>query len=95
MVDRAGADGAFDLYEDDGSTYEYERGAMTRIPMRWEDSTRRLHIGDRQGSFPGMLASRTFEVVLVTPTKAAGFSFAPQADTNAFYNGVAMDVKLP
>jgi alpha-D-xyloside xylohydrolase len=91
----AGADGALDLYEDDGSTYEYERGAMTRIPMRWEDSTRRLHIGDRQGSFPGMLASRTFEVVLVTPTKAAGFSFAPQADTNAFYNGIAMDVKLP
>jgi len=34
-----GADGAFTLYEDDGLTYGYEKGASARIPIRWNDAT--------------------------------------------------------
>jgi alpha-D-xyloside xylohydrolase len=59
-----GADGAFTLYEDDGISNDYERGAFTRIPMRWDDRRQTLTIGKRAGSFPGMLARRTFDVVL-------------------------------
>ena len=53
-----GADAAFSLYEDDGNTYSYEAGASTRIPMQWDDRRRELTIGDRQGSYPGMLTRR-------------------------------------
>ena len=66
----AGADGAFTLYEDDGLTYGYEKGAFARIPIRWNDATRTLTIGKREGTFPGMQKQRTFEVVLIAKGQA-------------------------
>ena len=44
----------FSLYEDDGRTYGYERGEFARIPLRWNDATRTLTIGARDGCVPGM-----------------------------------------
>jgi alpha-D-xyloside xylohydrolase len=90
----AGKDGSFTLYEDDGLTYGYEKGAFTRIPVRWDDATGTLSLGRREGSFPGMLAQRTFEVVLVGRTKPVGFSFAPKADRTVRYEGAPLDVRL-
>ena len=69
----AGADGAFSLYEDDGVSTAYERGAFTRIPLVWHDATRTLTIGRREGTFPGMLARRSFEVVVVSPRAPSPF----------------------
>jgi alpha-D-xyloside xylohydrolase len=88
----AGADGAFTLYEDQGLTYDYQKGAFTEIALRWTDASRTLSIGARQGSFPEMLASRTFQVVLVSASKAVGFSFSPTADKTVTYTGAAVDV---
>ena len=90
----AGADGAFTLYEDDGLTYGYEKGAFARIPLRWNDATGTLTIGKREGSFPGMLAQRTFEVVRVGKTKPVGFSFEPKPDRTVRYDGAAVEVRL-
>jgi alpha-D-xyloside xylohydrolase len=90
-----GADGAFTLYEDDGLTYGYERGASVRIPMHWNDATRTLTIGRREGSFPGMLAGRTFQVVVVSKAKPVGFSFAPVVDQTVHYRGESIQVKVP
>ncbi len=90
----AGADGAFTLYEDDGLTYGYEKGAFARIPIRWDDAKGTLTIGKREGAFPGMLAQRTFEVVLVAKGKPVGFSFEPKADRTVRYDGAAVDVEL-
>jgi alpha-D-xyloside xylohydrolase len=87
-----GADGTFTIYEDDGLTYGYERGASARIPLHWNDATRTLTIGRREGSFPGMLAERTFQVVVVSKQKPVGFSFAPQPDRTVRYHGDAMDL---
>ncbi len=36
----AGADGAFDLYRDDGTSYAYESGAYEISHLRWNDATR-------------------------------------------------------
>ena len=58
-----GADGNFMLYEDEGDGYNYEKGIYSTIPMTWNDKQRTLTIGDRQGSYPGMLQSRQFTVV--------------------------------
>jgi alpha-D-xyloside xylohydrolase len=93
----AGADGAFSLYEDDGLTYGYERGALSRIPIRWDDARRTLVIGAREGSFPGMLARRTFHVVLVTPERPAAFPGAAAgagAATTITYDGAAVERRL-
>jgi alpha-glucosidase len=59
-----GADAAFTLYEDDGDTYAYQKGAASRIPMKWNEQTRILTIGARSGSFPTMLTIRHITIVL-------------------------------
>jgi len=86
----AGADGAFTLYEDDGLTYGYERGELSRIPIAWDDATRTLTVGQREGLFPGMLAQRTFQIVRVSPATAVGFSFTPAAERTLTYAGEAV-----
>jgi alpha-D-xyloside xylohydrolase len=89
-----GANGKFTLYEDEGVNYNYEKGAFSEIPMRWNESSRTLTIGKRQGSFPGMLEARTFQVVLVSGQKPTGFSFAPQPVQTVQYKGKAVSVRL-
>ena len=82
----AGRDADFTLYEDDGVTYGYEKGAYATIPIHWDDASRTLTIGARKGSFPGMLETRTFTVVVVDPAHPAGF--APDASgTEVHYTG--------
>ena len=87
-----GADASFTLYEDDGQTNDYEAGGFTRIPITWTEATKTLTIGARQGSFPEMLATRTFQLVLVSPTKAVGFSptKTPTPDATIAYTGAAV-----
>lgn len=62
-----GADGRFELYEDDGLSNAYERGAYSIIPMEWDDARRELSIGRRRGGFRGMLPRRRFNLHLVGP----------------------------
>ena len=90
-----GADGAFTLYEDDGSSYAYERGEFAQIPVRWNNATRTLSIGRREGSFRGMLNERTFEVVLVSRDQPVGFSFTPKPDAVVRYQGAGVDRRFP
>jgi alpha-D-xyloside xylohydrolase len=88
----AGADGAVTLYEDDGVTYAYERGACARIPIQWNDAARTLTIRRREGSFPGMLRQRTFKIVLVSKASPVGVSSAPPHGGAKRYHGVKMEL---
>ena len=63
-----GADGTFMLYEDEGDTYNYERGIYSTIPFHWNDHSHTLTIGHRQGQYPGMLTNRKFTVVMPNGT---------------------------
>ena len=90
----AGADGRFALYEDDGLTYDYEHGAFTRIPIRWDDATHTLTVGEREGSFKGMLKERTFNVMLITKDKPAGIATTPTAQRSVKYNGKAVQIQF-
>ena len=67
-----GADGSFTLYEDRGDGYDYERGRYTRIEFRWNEAQRTLTIGRREGSFPEMLRSRKFNIVMAYPAAGNG-----------------------
>jgi alpha-D-xyloside xylohydrolase len=89
----AGADGAFMLYEDDGLTFGYEKGAFAEIPIRWNDATKTLTLDKRQGSFPGMLKERTFNVIVVDVKKPVGFSFTAQPDKAVHYTGAAVQLQ--
>ena len=89
----AGRDADFTLYEDDGVTYGYEKGAYAMIPIHWDDASRTLTLGERKGSFPGMLESRTFTVVVVDPAHPAGF--VPDASgTEMLYDGKSLQMNL-
>ncbi len=46
-----GADGSFELYEDDGETLDYERGLFSRIPLVWKNKENTLVIGKKEGEF--------------------------------------------
>ena len=67
-----GADGRFTLYEDENDGYAYEKGVHATIGLRWDDARRQLTLEERQGQFPGMLKSRTFQVVLVREGHGTG-----------------------
>jgi len=88
----AGANGHFSLYEDDGRSYGYERGELSRIPIDWNDATRTLTIGARAGSYPGMPASRTFAIVLVAPQHAMGYGAL--GDGSITYTGTTIRRQL-
>lgn len=87
-----GADGTFTLYEDDGLSYDYEQGKFSTIAITWHEASSTLSFGARQGSFASQLASRSFQIVRVTPSKAVGFSFSPTPDKTITYTGAATDV---
>ncbi|MBQ3722773.1 MAG: DUF5110 domain-containing protein [Bacteroidales bacterium] len=74
-----GADADFRLYEDDGVSYAYEKGNYSVIPIHWDDASRTLTINSREGSFPGMLQSRTFNVRLAGASTSASLTYEGQA----------------
>ena len=59
-----GNDADFELYEDGGDSYAYEHGANATIHLHWDDHRKVLFIGDRSGTFPGMLMKHTLQIVL-------------------------------
>ena len=61
-----GADARFELYEDEGDNYNYEKGLYSTITFRWDDKAQKLTISDRKGSFPGMLKNRSFTIVKIS-----------------------------
>jgi alpha-D-xyloside xylohydrolase len=90
----AGADGDFTLYEDDGQSYKYEKGAFAEIPLHWNNASQTLTIGKYKGSFDGMLKKRTFQFVLISKANPVGFSFTPGATHAVTYLGNAMQVNF-
>ena len=90
-----GADGLFTLYQDEGDTYDYEKGQHETIAIHWHDSSRTLEIGTRSGSFPGMLKEHTFNVVTVSKGHGAGVELADRYDSVVHYTGKAMRITIP
>ena len=90
-----GADASFVLYEDAGDGYRYETGEHATIAFTWNDAAKTLTIGGRTGSFPGMLTSRTFNVVWVRADRGAGIGVTAAADQVVSYDGTSTSVTQP
>ena len=87
-----GADGSFDLYEDDGVSYGYEKGEFSRIPLRYDAAKGTLTIGERAGSYPGMAEERTFNVRWIKAGGPAPADLDAKADATIVYKGAAVTV---
>jgi len=70
-----GADGQFELYEDDGKTYAYEKGAWSRTPISFDNATGIVTIGKRVGNFDGMPKNRTINVRWISDTRGDAADF--------------------
>jgi alpha-D-xyloside xylohydrolase len=82
-----GANGSFTLYEDENDNYDYEKGEHASIPLSWDEAAQVLTIGDREGTYPGMLEARTFRVVFVTENHGVGAGTTEKPDKTVQYSG--------
>jgi len=74
-----GADADFTLYEDDGTTYNYEKGAHATIKLHWSEASRSLSFGAREGTYPAMPAARNFKIVVVHEGHGIRIESAPES----------------
>lgn len=70
-----GADGSFLLYDDDGRTFDYRKGAWMGIRMAWSDQRRTLDLRLEPGS--RLLGRRDFTVRLEEQTRPVKFEGQP------------------
>ena len=88
-----GANGTFDLYEDEGDNYSYEKGNHSVISFSWDEKKNVLTIGSQKGSFSGSLKKRVFNVLVVSESNGAGIAGAKNTKS-VIYKGKAIKVKL-
>jgi alpha-glucosidase len=76
-----GENSSYSVYEDSGVSVEYKRGAFVRTPIKAAQTgdTLRVEIGPAQGSYPGMLKKRSYELRLPAdwPPSAVTVNGAP------------------
>lgn len=92
----AGKNGEFTLYEDENTNYNYEKGAYSTIKFSYDDAKKKLTISERNGTFPGMLKNRKFNIILHTPSMTTA-TLNPDDTTHAKvvnYSGKKVTVKL-
>jgi alpha-D-xyloside xylohydrolase len=82
-----GADGKYELYEDQNDNYNYEKRIYSTIKFYWNDATKTLKIENRKGEFPGMLKTRIFLVVIVDQNRSNGIEISDKVDKVIEYNG--------
>jgi alpha-D-xyloside xylohydrolase len=89
-----GRDGKFTLYEDEGTTYGYEKGVFATLDIVYENTGRKLSLGKWQGEYPGMLKERTIEVKLITRDGKGGIDFQGLPVKKVAYNGEPTEIIL-
>jgi alpha-D-xyloside xylohydrolase len=82
-----GHDGSFTLYEDAGTDYGYEKGAFATIRFAYDDRRGELTLGDREGTFPGMVGKRTFNVRWISAGTPDSGNFDAKPDQTVEYSG--------
>jgi len=87
-----GADGTFELYEDDGMSPQ--PCASSSITFQYTHVDGKMTISARKGSFDGMLEQRTINLVLVGKSHGAGLEPEASPDKVVAYDGSAVTVAL-
>jgi alpha-D-xyloside xylohydrolase len=87
-----GASGTFVLYEDENDNYNYEKGSYSTIPFSWDEASHALTIGDRRGSFSGMMENRKFCIVFVKENHGFGSKLTETPDKIVNYSGRSITI---
>ena len=84
LVVYPGANGEFSLYEDDGTTFNFEKGEWSRLRLTWNDTQRSLSVSLEKGSRPVTPLPRRIEVRLVGEKMARTVEFTGKAQSVSF-----------
>ncbi|MBQ9216380.1 MAG: DUF5110 domain-containing protein [Prevotella sp.] len=90
----AGQNGSFQLYEDEGTNYNYEKGKYATIDITYDDASRTVSFGARKGQFAGMLKNRRFNVVLITKDSSKPFNLENPEGKLVQYNGKPVSIQF-
>ena len=90
----SGKNSSFTLYEDEGTNYNYEKGIYSTIEFKYNDNNRSLLIGKRRGEYPGMLKSRTINLIYVTSGNPVGYNPVAIPQKSIAYDGDEVIVTL-
>ncbi len=74
--------------------YNYEKGKFSTIDITYDDASKTVTIGQRKGSFNGMLKQRRFNIVLVTKEEGKSLNLDNPEGTLVTYSGKSISVKL-
>ena len=90
----AGQNGCFQLYEDEGTNYNYEKGKYATIDITYDDAAKTVSFGARKGKFDGMLKDRRFNIVLISKDAPKALNLDNPEGKMVQYNGKALSVQL-
>ena len=89
-----GKNASFQLYEDEGVNYNYEKGKYATIDIRYDEATKTVSFGKQNGKFNGMLKQRRFNVVLITQDQPRQLNLENPQGTMVEYKGKELKVQL-
>ena len=69
-----GADATFELYNDEKDNTNYQKGAYTLVPFRWNEKEQNLTVEKRQGTFEGAPKKQLFKIVWIDESSASGLN---------------------
>jgi alpha-D-xyloside xylohydrolase len=87
-----GQNGSFTIYEDENTNYNYEKGQFSTIPIKYNEATRSITLGERQGEYKGMLQKRRFQFVWVRDHLRGGLNIRPQLVVD--YDGKRIEIPI-
>ena len=89
-----GANASFTIYEDDGTSYDYEKGAFSKIAISYDEETGSVVIGQREGEYDGMTIGRVFHFMKVDPLDPVPLGPITNPDATVYYSGERATIQL-
>ncbi len=89
-----GKSASFDLYEDEDTNYNYEKGIFSTIQINYDEQAKSLTVQDRKGEFPGMLQKRVFNVIWIKKNEKKNLTFEQRPDAQILYEGKKQMIRV-
>lgn len=88
-----GANASINLYNDEAVNYNYQKNRFETIGITYDEASQTLTIGERQGTYEGALAERTFEIVWIGKNRPVSLGLTAKPDQVIRYTGQPVTVK--
>lgn len=90
----AGKDGQYRLYQDDGKSYDYEKGEFSVTSITWNDDARTVEFAAREGEFPELVKSREYRIRIIDGKQDGADDFSVEGATSVTFSGQPITVQL-